>query len=83
MAQKSYAPDQSLIEPGCPVVMLAGREWFLPTLALRQSRVVVPALLRALPDLSGLPSNLAFLSEDSFESIIDVVYVGLPAPIQP
>jgi hypothetical protein len=77
MTQKTYQPDQSLIEPGCPVVTLAGREWFVPTLALRQSRTVLPALMRVLPVLAELPSNEALLSEDSFESIIDVVHVGL------
>ncbi len=77
MAQKTYAPDQSLIAPGCPVITLAGKEWFVPTLALRQSRVVVPALIRLLPDLAELPSNWAPLSDDGFDSIIDVVHVGL------
>jgi len=81
MAEKTHAPDQSLIAPGCPVVMLAGREWFVPELAMRQSRVVVPALMRVMPMLQemqgGAPSAMAGLSEEHFENIIAIVHCAL------
>ncbi len=77
MSEKNYQMDKSLIEPGCPIVTLAGREWFVPTLALRQSRIVLPLLMRILPDLAEFESNQAPLSEDNFESIITVVHGAL------
>ena len=35
-------PDPKIDCAGAPVVVLAGREWFVPVLAMRQARVVVP-----------------------------------------
>jgi hypothetical protein len=81
MAQKTYTADPSLDYAGCPVVMLAGREWFVPTLAMRQSRVVVPALMRLMPVLSemrgGDASAMARMSEEDFENIIAIVHAAL------
>ena len=55
----------------------AGREWFVPVLAMRQARVVVPALMRLMPVLqemqSGQPSAMARLSEENYDAIIAVV----------
>jgi hypothetical protein len=39
------------------VVTLAGREWFVPVLAMRQARVVVPALMRLMPVLQEMQSG--------------------------
>lgn len=77
MNAKSLQPDQSLIAPGCPVVTLAGREWFVPTLAMRQSRVIVPALMRVMPALDEIQSNPHALSEEHFESIIAAIHAAL------
>jgi hypothetical protein len=77
MAQKTYQPDKRLIEPGCPIVTLAGREWSVPMLALRQSRVVLPELIRVIPDLAEFQSNQAAWSEDNLESIIAIVHGAL------
>ena len=81
MTKKTHTPDQSLIAPGCPVVTLAGREWFVPVLAMRQARVVVPALMRLMPVLQemqgGDPSAMAGLSEEHFENIIAIVHGAL------
>jgi hypothetical protein len=78
MAEKTHAPDQSLIAPGCPIVAFAGREWFVPTLAMRQSRVVVPALMRLMPVLQQMQSGqTAGLSEEHFENIIAIVHAAL------
>jgi hypothetical protein len=78
MAEKTHAPDQSLIAPGCPIVAFAGREWFMPALAMRQSRVVVPGLMRLNPVLQQITSGqIAGLSEEHFENIIAIVHAAL------
>ena len=74
-------PDQSLIAPGCPIITLAGREWFVPVLAMRQSRVVFPALMRIMPLLeemqSGESAAMAALSEENYDAIITAVHAAL------
>src|SRR5208283_2675611 len=60
------------------VVTLAGREWFLPPLAPRQARKVIPALMRLLPKLASLESAAsAGLDEATFDELIDIVHVSL------
>jgi len=74
-------PDPNIDCAGAPVVTLAGREWFVPVLAMRQARVVVPALMRLMPVLqemqSGQPSAMARLSEENYDAIIAVVHAAL------
>jgi hypothetical protein len=74
-------PDPKIDCVGAPVVTLGGCEWFVPILAMRQARVVVPALMRLMPVLqamqSGEASTLARLSEQNFDAMIDVVHAAL------
>ena len=60
-------PDPEIDCAGAPVITLAGREWFVPVLAMRQARVVVPGLMRLMPTLqamqSGEPGATAGLSQ--------------------
>ena len=74
-------PDPNINCSGAPVVTLAGREWFVPVLAMRQARVVVPALMRLMPVLqemqSGQPGAMARLSEENYDAIIAVVHAAL------
>ncbi len=74
-------PDPNIDCAGAPVVVLAGREWFVPVLAMRQARIVVPGLMRLMPALqelqSGEVSAMARLSEDNFNSIVAVVHAAL------
>ncbi|MFY9628340.1 MAG: hypothetical protein WAK03_09360 [Methylocystis sp.] len=74
-------PDPKIDCAGAPVVVLAGREWFVPVLAMRQARVVVPGLMRLMPVLqdlqSGEASAMARLSEDNFDNIVAVVHAAL------
>ena len=74
-------PDPKIDCAGAPVVVLAGREWFVPVLAMRQVRVVVPGLMRLMPVLqdlqSGEASAMARLSEDNFDNIVAVVHAAL------
>jgi hypothetical protein len=74
-------PDPNINCAGAPVVTLAGREWFVPVLAMRQARVVVPALMRLMPVLqemqSGQPQAMARLSEENYDAIIAVVHAAL------
>jgi hypothetical protein len=74
-------PDPKIDCAGAPVIALAGREWFVPTLAMRQARVVVPGLMRLMPVLQALQggeiSSMAQLSQESFDAIVDVVHAAL------
>ncbi|HXY57618.1 MAG TPA: hypothetical protein VEH76_03465 [Methylocystis sp.] len=74
-------PDPKIDCAGAPVVTLAGREWFVPVLAMRQARVVVPGLLRLMPVLAAMQTGdaaaLAQLSQENFETIVDVVHAAL------
>ena len=74
-------PNPNIDCSGAPVVTLAGREWFVPVLAMRQARVVVPALMRLMPVLrdmqSGEPAAMARLSSDDYDAIIAVVHAAL------
>jgi hypothetical protein len=75
------SPDPKIDCSGAPVILLAAREWFVPVLAMRQSRIVVPGLLRLMPLLSvlqsGEPSAMAKFSEEDFGVVITVVHAAL------
>jgi hypothetical protein len=68
-----------------PVAALGGREFFIPALSLRQSRIVVPGLLKLLPRLNAIqarigagdPLGAALLEQDDLDLMIDVVHAGL------
>ncbi len=74
-------PDPTIDYAGAPVIKLAGREWFVPVLAMRQARIVVPGLMRLMPTLQAMQSGdvgaMARLSQDNFDAILDVVYAAL------
>lgn len=74
-------PDPKIDCDGAPVVVLAGREWFIPVLAMRQSRIVVPGLMRLMPLLgelqNGHTSAMAKLGEEEFDVIVSVVHAAL------
>jgi hypothetical protein len=67
------------------VVELGGQEFFIPQLALRQARIVVPGLLKLMPRLNAIqaridvgdPLGAALLERDDIELMIDVVHSGL------
>ncbi|ARN82173.1 hypothetical protein [Methylocystis bryophila] len=75
------SPDPQIDCANAAVVTLAGREWFVPVLAMRQARIVVPALMRLMPVLqnlqNGAAEGAAQLSEAEFDAILDVVYAAL------
>ncbi|HUO54276.1 MAG TPA: hypothetical protein VMU18_06030 [Rhodoblastus sp.] len=78
-------PDPKIDCARAPVVALGGREFFVPVLALRQARVVVPGLLKLMPRLNavqarigaGDPLGATLLDRDDVELMIDVVHCGL------
>ncbi len=78
-------PDPKVDCARAKVVELGGREFFVPMLALRQARIVVPGLLKLMPRLnaiqariaSGDPLGASELEQDDVELMIDVVHSGL------
>ncbi len=74
-------PDPAIGCAGAPVVTLAGREWFVPILAMRQARVVVPGLMRLMPVLQSLQGGdaaaMALLDEATYDAILNVVHAAL------
>lgn len=74
-------PDPKLNYAGAPVARLGGMDFFVPMLALRQSRIVVPAILRLVPRLDELQqaakAGAASISLADVDLIIDVVHTAL------
>jgi hypothetical protein len=77
-------PDPKLNYAGAPTVTLGGEEFFVPVLALRQARVVVPGIMELMPRLNAIQRTLArseragvFLSESDVDLMIDVVHAAL------
>jgi len=75
------SPDPQIDCANAAVVTLAGREWFVPVLAMRQARIVVPALMRLMPVLqnlqNGTAEGVAQLAEVDYDAILDVVHAAL------
>lgn len=75
------SPDPQVDCATAAVVTLAGREWFVPVLAMRQARIVVPALMRLMPVLQNLQNGatmgVAQLSQADYDAILDVVHAAL------
>ncbi len=71
-----------------PTITLAGREWPIPLLAMRQNRVVVPALMKVMPtvarlalatesnDFAMMLSSLSLTTEE-FDLIADAVHAAI------
>lgn len=78
-------PDPKIDCARAPVVALGGQEFFVPALALRQARIVVPGLLKLMPRLNAIQTRLGagdvlgvtLLDQDDVELMIDVVHCGL------
>lgn len=70
---------------GAPKVVLAGREWPVPKLAHAQNKIVVPAIAKLFPKLSGtllgggvdLNAVLAVLDEEAYQLLGRIVYAAL------
>jgi hypothetical protein len=74
-------PDPKIDCAAAPVVTLAGREWFIPPLAMRQSRSVVPTLMRILPVLefgeSPKIDAMRAFGEAQLDDLVNVVHGAL------
>jgi hypothetical protein len=78
-------PDPKVDCANAPVASLGGQEFFVPVLALRQARIVVPGLLKLLPRLNAIqarvgagdPLAATALDQGDVELMIDVVHCGL------
>lgn len=73
----SFDLDKSVDCDGAPIVALGGREFFVPELALRQSRIVVPGLIRLMPALAALESRPDALGEAEWNDLVRVVHAAL------
>lgn len=62
---------------GVPVIKIAGIEWFVPTLALRQTRTIIPAMARLLPVLDRLKIDPTGLTEDDLDLLLKLVHLAL------
>ena len=81
MRYPALSPDPQIDCAKAAVVTLVGREWFVPVLAMRQARIVVPALMRLMPVLQNLQNGAAMgvaqLSQADYDAILDVVHTAL------
>lgn len=79
------SPDPKVDCARAAVIELGGLEFFIPQLALRQARIVVPGLLKLMPRLNAIQARIAagdplgatLLEQDDIELMIDVVHSGL------
>ncbi len=79
------SPDPKVDCAQAAIIALAGQEFFVPFLALRQARIVVPGLLKLMPRLNAIQTRIghgealavALLERDDVELMIDVVHAGL------
>jgi hypothetical protein len=77
-------PDQKLNYAGAPTVTLGREEFFIPVLALRQARIVVPGIMKLMPRLNEIQRELAggnqagaLLAFEDVDLMIDVVHAAL------
>jgi hypothetical protein len=78
-------PDPKIDCARAQIVELGGQEFFVAPLALRQTRIAVPGLLKLMPRLNAIqarigagdPLGAALLDQDDVELMIDVVHSGL------
>jgi hypothetical protein len=78
-------PDPKIDCARAQIVELAGQEFFVAPLALRQARIAVPGLLKLMPRLNAIQARIgagdalgaALLDRDDVELMIDVVHSGL------
>ena len=70
-------PDPKLDYVGVPVITIAGVQLFVPELALRQNRRVVPALIELLPRLDRIKANPTSISEDDYDGFLNVIHIAL------
>ena len=62
---------------GVPVITLAGVEYFIPVLAIRQTRKVVPALMEIMPNLTQISTNPTLIDEATYDRIVSIVFNAL------
>lgn len=70
---------------GASVIILAGAEYFIPLLALRQARIVVPGLLKLMPRLNAIQSLVvenplaagSAIEQADVDQMVDVVHAAL------
>jgi len=78
-------PDPRIDCRQAPVITIGGQEFFVPTLALRQARIVVPGLLKLMPRLAAIQERIGagdvlgavLLEKDDVELMLDLVHCGL------
>lgn len=54
---------------GAPKITLAGKEWAIPALAIKQARIVVPALLSIMPTISKIIGSIGADPASMFQAI--------------
>jgi hypothetical protein len=68
-------------------ITLAGRHWPIPTLAPRQNRIVIPALLEVIPkiicarseasDGTGFSQLARYLDTQTYDRLTEIVFMAL------
>lgn len=71
-------PNQVELEKGTKTVQLAGKNWPIPQLAPRQNRVVVPALMKVLPDLMAIKNgDISQFDTELYSLLLDISFHAL------
>lgn len=75
-------PRQGVDCSQAKIITLAGVEWFIPILAIRQNRVIIPRMLQVLPIIEAAkdPTSVAYIdmfSEETLDSFSRIVHTAL------
>jgi hypothetical protein len=65
-------PNQAAIDAGAPTITLAGKAWPIPMLAVRQNRLVVPAVRVWAKDAAGV-----FDSTPAYDNALSAIFNAL------
>ncbi len=70
-------PSPALDYKDAAIIKLAGIELFVPLLAIRQTRVIIPALGRLLTALDRIREDATALTEDDIDMLMKVIHAAL------
>jgi hypothetical protein len=76
------SPNTKAIEDGAPTVTLAGEQWPIPMLAIKQNRIVCPLILKVAPSVQmkdgvSLEGLAKTITPELFENLASLTFVAL------
>lgn len=70
-------PIQGLDHSKSKIIKLAGAEYFVPVLAIKQNRICIPLLQALAPRIGEVISPAAILRQSDFDDLLRLTHVAL------